>query len=157
MSDATARDHADAMIEKAWGRSIAELEEAAVRRPVEDPLLVAAMRTRIHLNVVSNSVTVHQDRLHALTRPGRVPAHYDLAALTDTASALRTAYAESYTALTTLRHLVEAREAVNQDLAAERVRAATARPALSRPLGAAADRPAPPASAVPVLGAANRR
>ncbi|MFF2819407.1 hypothetical protein ACFVT9_28280 [Kitasatospora cineracea] len=157
MSDATALDHADAMIEKAWNLPIAELEETAVRHPVEDPLLQAALRTRGHLTVVSNSVAVHQDRLHALTRPGRVLAHYDLAALTDTASALRSAYAESYSALASLRHLVEAREAVTADRAAQRVRAATARPALSRPLGATADRPAPPAPAAPVLGAANRR
>ncbi|MFD7735940.1 hypothetical protein ACFV6F_36825 [Kitasatospora phosalacinea] len=157
MSDATSLDHADAMIEKAWNLPIAELATTAVRRPVEDPLLVAALRTRSHLTVVSNSVAVHQDRLHALSRPNRVLAHYDLAALTDTASALRTAYAESYSALASLRHLVEAREAVTADLAAERVRAATARTAPSRPLGLAADRPAPPVPAAPVPEAANRR
>ncbi|MFJ5879867.1 hypothetical protein [Kitasatospora cineracea] len=157
MSDTTALDHADAMIEKAWGRPIAELEKTSALRPVEDPLLQAAMRTRIHLVVASNSVAVHQERLHALTRPGRVPAHYDLAALTDTASALRTGYAECYNALTSLRHLAEAREAVTADLAAERVRAATARTAPSRPPGPAADQPAPPAVGTRAPAPANRR
>lgn len=149
MSDLTALDHAEALIEKSWGRPIAELEKASVRQPVEDPLLRAAMHTRSHLTVVSNSVVVHQNRLHALTRPGHVPAFYELDRITDTASALRTAYAESNTALTAIRDLVEARgHALKADSGrdAERVRAATARTAPSRPLGLSANQPAPPAA-----------
>ncbi len=160
MSDPTALDHADAMIEKAWARPIAELEKASVRLPVEDPLLRAAMHTRSHLAVVSNSAIVHQDRLHALTRPGCVPAFYDLDRITNAASALRTAYAESNTALTTISHLVAAREfALEADGGrdADRVRAATARTAPSRPLGLPTDRPAPPAPAARAPAPANHR
>ncbi|MEE1786924.1 hypothetical protein PUR71_29065 [Streptomyces sp. SP17BM10] len=160
MSDLTALDHADSMIENAWGRPIAELEKAAVRQPVEDPLLRAAMHTRSHLTVVSNSIAVHQDRLHALTRPGHVPAFYDLDRITDTASALRTAFAESNTALTAIRNLVDAREnALRADGGrdAQRVRAATARTAPSRPLGLSADRPAPSAAAARAPASTNRR
>ncbi|GLW58022.1 hypothetical protein [Kitasatospora phosalacinea] len=159
MSDATALDHADAMIEKAWGQPITELEQAAAREPVEDPLLRAAMRTREHLTVLDNSAVVLQSRLHALTRPGRVPAFYELDRITDTAGSLRTAYAEASTALKAIRTLATARRhtLAADDLAAERVRAATARTAPSRPLGLAADRPAPPVPAAPVLGATNRR
>ncbi|MFC9329055.1 hypothetical protein [Kitasatospora sp. NPDC057015] len=111
MPDTTALDNVDAMIEKAWGLPMAELEKATVRRSVEDPLLDAAMQTRRHLVVVCNAVAVHQARLHALSRPGHTPAFYDLDRITDTASALRTAYAESNTALQAIRHVISAREA----------------------------------------------
>ncbi|MFB7950147.1 hypothetical protein ACFC6L_35160 [Kitasatospora phosalacinea] len=161
MSDATATalDHADAMIEKAWGRPIAELEQAAAHEPVEDPLLRAAMRTREHLTVLDSSAIVLQSRLHALTRPGHVPAFYELDRITDTAGSLRTAYAEASTALKAIRILVTARRhtLAADGTDAERVRAATARTTPSRPLGPAADRPAPSAPAAPALGAANRR
>ena len=160
MPDATALDHADTMIEKAWGRPIAELEKASVRYPVEDPLLRAAMHTRSHLTVVSNSVAVHQARLHALTRPGHVPAFFGLDRITDTASALRTAHAESITALQAIRHVVDAREAAltpQDGLGTERVRAATARTTPSRPLGLDAGLPPPPTAAAPAATPANRR
>ncbi|MDH6709141.1 hypothetical protein P3T27_005887 [Kitasatospora sp. MAA19] len=91
VSDATALDHADAMIEKAWGRPIAELEKAAPRMPVEDPMLRSAMHHRSLLVVVSNSIAVHQERLHALTRPGHVPAFYDLDRITASARPTRRA------------------------------------------------------------------
>ncbi|MFD8783784.1 hypothetical protein [Kitasatospora sp. NPDC059599] len=78
--------------------------------PVEDPMLRAAMHHRAHLVVASNSAAVHQERLHALTRPGHVPAFYDLDRITASASALRTAYAESNTAVQMIRHIVDARE-----------------------------------------------
>ncbi|MGF1425490.1 hypothetical protein [Kitasatospora sp. LaBMicrA B282] len=162
MPDATPLDHADAMIERAWGLPIAELEKAAVRRPVEDPLLRAAMHSRSSLIIVSNSVAVHQDRLHALTRPGHVPAFYDLDRITDSAIALRTAYAESNTALQTIRHIVEARETAltSEDRAAvdHRQEAATARSTRTpRPLGLPAGHPAPPAATGPHASAVNRR
>ncbi|MFD5434777.1 hypothetical protein ACFWJ4_21810 [Kitasatospora sp. NPDC127067] len=161
LSDATALEHADAMIEKAWGRPIAELEKAAIRHPTEAPLLRAAMHTRSHLTVVSNSVAVHRDRLHALTRPGHVPAFYDLDRITASASALRTAHAESDTALQAIRHVVDARELALQaqdGLGAERVKAAAARTTNSpRPLGLPAEQPAPPATAVPTASTAKRR
>ncbi|MEU4588406.1 hypothetical protein AB0F92_41235 [Kitasatospora aureofaciens] len=139
MPDATPLDHADAMIERAWGRPIAELEKAAPRLPVEDPMLRAAMHTRSRLVVVSNSAAVHQDRLHALTRSGQVPAFYDLDRITESASALRTAYAESNTALHAIRNVIDAREhalKAEDGPAAERARAATARTSQApRPLG----------------------
>ncbi|MFF2954074.1 LuxR C-terminal-related transcriptional regulator [Kitasatospora sp. NPDC057965] len=158
--DLTALDHADALIEKAWGRPIAELEKTAVRRPVEDPLLRAAMHTRNHLTVVSNSAAVHRDRLHTLTRPGHVPAFYELDRITDTASALRTAYAESNTALTAIRNLIDAREhalKAGGGRDAERVRAATARTAPSQPLGVSAGQPVPSGAAVRTPAPVNRR
>ncbi|WP_254075978.1 hypothetical protein [Streptomyces sp. P3] len=98
MPDATALDQADAMIEKAWGRPgrpIEALETLAVRRPVEDPLLRSAMHTRSSLVVSNNAVAVHQDRLHAITRPGHVPAFHDLERITSSAVDLRVAQAES--------------------------------------------------------------
>ncbi len=91
MSDATALDHADAMIEKAWGWPIAELKKISVHHPVEDPLPRAAMHPGGHLTVVANSIAVQQDRLHALTRPGHVPVFYDLDRITESASTLRSA------------------------------------------------------------------
>ncbi|MFF2616874.1 hypothetical protein [Kitasatospora sp. NPDC058046] len=148
------------MIEKAWGRPVTELEKAATRHPVEDPLLRAAMHSRGYLTVVSNSVAVHQERLHTLTRPGHVPAFYDLDRITESASALRTAHAESNTALQAIRHVVDARELALQTQggrAAERVKAATARSTHApRPPGLPAERPAPPTAAAPAASAANR-
>ncbi|MFE4482097.1 MULTISPECIES: hypothetical protein [Streptomycetaceae] len=161
MPNATALEHADTMIEKAWGQPIAELEKAAIRRPVEDPLLRAAMHIRGYLTVVSNSVAVHQERLHALTQPGHVPAFYDLDRITESASALRTAHAESNTALQAIRHVVDARELALQAQHgpdAERVKAASARSTHApRPLALPAERPAPPAAAAPAAATANRR
>ncbi|MDH6145517.1 DNA-binding CsgD family transcriptional regulator [Kitasatospora sp. GP30] len=161
VSDPTALDHADSMIEKAWGRPIAELEKASVRLPVEDPLLRTAMHTRSHLAVVSNAAVVHQERLHALTRPGHVPAFYDLDRITQSASALRTAYAESNTALQAISHVIDARELALKAEGgpdASRVRAATARTSQApRPLGLPAEQPAPPAAATAARPVANRR
>ncbi|MDX3775970.1 hypothetical protein [Streptomyces europaeiscabiei] len=111
MSDATALNQADAMIEKAWGRPIDALETLAVRRPVEDSLLRSAMHIRSSLVVSNNAVAVHQDRLHALTRSGHVPAFYGLDRITSSAVALRVAQAESRTALQAINHVIEAREA----------------------------------------------
>ncbi|MFJ4184203.1 hypothetical protein [Kitasatospora sp. NPDC089509] len=160
MSDATALDHADAMIEQAWGRPITELEKAAPRLPVEDAMLRAAMHHRSHLVVVSNSIAAHQDRLHTLTRPGHVPAFYDLDRITASASALRTAYAEINTAVQMIRHVIDARElalTTEGDPDAERVRAATARSSrVPHPLGVPADQPAPPATASVAQTVTNR-
>ncbi|MFB7128251.1 hypothetical protein [Kitasatospora sp. NPDC056273] len=160
MPDATALDCADAMIEKAWGRPIADLEKSASRLVATDPMLRSSMHHRAHLVVVSNSIAVHQERLHALTRPGQVPAFYDLDRITASASALRVAYAESNTAVQMIRHVVDAREhAFNAKGGpdAERVRAATARTSRAPgPLGPSVDRSAPPAAA-PAPLVANRR
>ena len=69
MPDATALDQATAMIEEAWGRPIETLETLVVRHPSDDPLLRSAMHIRSALVITNNAVAVHQDRLHALTRP----------------------------------------------------------------------------------------
>lgn len=111
MPDATALDQATAMIEKAWAAPIDVLENLAVRRPVEDPLLRSAMHIRSSLVVSNNAVAVHQDRLHALTRRGHVPAFHDLERITSSAVDLRVAQAESRIALQAISHVIEAREA----------------------------------------------
>ncbi|WP_127360923.1 hypothetical protein [Actinacidiphila soli] len=161
MSYATALDQADAMIEKAWGRPIDALETLAVRRPAEDPLLRSAMHIRSALVVSNNTVAVHQDRLHALTRPGHVPAFYDLERITSTAVDLRVAQAESRTALQAISHVVEAREAAATADRAPTVRLAQAAVARSahvpRALGQPPNRPAPSAAAGPTVAASGPR
>ncbi|MFJ4868553.1 hypothetical protein [Streptomyces sp. NPDC088757] len=111
MPTATMLDQATAMIEKAWGQPVEALEVLAVRRPSEDPLLRAAMHTRTALAITDNSVSVHQNRLHALTRPGYVPAHYELDRIVSSAADLRVALSESGAYLQAIRRVVEAREA----------------------------------------------
>ncbi|MFD5682963.1 hypothetical protein [Streptomyces bacillaris] len=112
MPDVTALDQATTMIEEAWGRPIEALESIAVRRPTDDPLLRSAMHIRSALLVTADSsVAVHQERLHALTRPGHAPAYYDLQRITSSAADLRVAQAESRTALQAISHVVQAREA----------------------------------------------
>ncbi|WP_411076233.1 hypothetical protein [Streptomyces sp. cmx-4-7] len=111
MPTATMLDQATTMIEKAWGQPIEVLEVLAVRRPCEDPLLRSAMHTRTALVISDNSVAVHKDRLHAMTRPGYVPAFYELDRLTDSAVDLRVAHSESHAYLQAIRRVVEAREA----------------------------------------------
>ncbi|SBU92108.1 hypothetical protein YW5DRAFT_03847 [Streptomyces sp. Ncost-T6T-1] len=111
MPDATALDQATTMIEKAWGRPIEALESLAVRRLSDDPLLRSAMHIRSALVTADSTVSVHQERLHALTRPGHAPAFYDLQRITSSAADLRVAQAESRTALQAIGHVIEAREA----------------------------------------------
>ncbi len=111
MPTATALDQATAMIEKTWGQPIEILETIAVQRPSEDPLLRSAMHVRSALAITDNAVAVHQNRLHALTRPGYVPAFYELNQITSSAADLRVAHAESQTYLQSIRRVVEAREA----------------------------------------------
>lgn len=161
MSDATALHQADAMIEKAWGRPIDALESLAVRRPVEDPLLRSAMHIRSALVVSNNAVAVHQDRLHALTRSGHVPAFYDVERITNSAANLRVALAESRTALQAISHVVEAREAAataDRSPAVRLAQAAVARSAHApRALGQPPDQPAPSAAAGPTVAATGPR
>ncbi|KND38309.1 hypothetical protein [Streptomyces acidiscabies] len=153
--------HADSMIEKAWGHPIEQLEVLARRRPCDDPLLRAAMHTRSSLVVWSNSVAVHQDRLHALTRPGQVPAFYDLQRITDSASGLRVAYAESQAALQAIRHVIEARDTASpadQALGARLAQAAVARSAHApRALGQPADQRAESAAVGPPMAVSGPR
>ncbi|MFE2234196.1 hypothetical protein ACFXA4_16730 [Streptomyces sp. NPDC059442] len=70
MPDTTALDQATSVIEKAWGQPIDVLEALAVRRLCDDPLLRSAMHIRTALAITDNAVSVHQDRLHAMTDPG---------------------------------------------------------------------------------------
>ncbi|MEV7121184.1 hypothetical protein [Kitasatospora griseola] len=149
------------MIEKAWGRPIADLEEAAGRLPVEDPLLHAVMRARHQLVVVHNAATALQHRLHALTRPGYVPALHELDRLASTASTLRAVHAEGHAAVQAIHNLINAHEFALKGVGgpnSERVRAADTRSAPTRAPGLAAGRLAPPPSAVePLPPLPNRR
>jgi hypothetical protein len=111
MPDTTSLDQASTMIEAAWARPIHELEALAIQRPAADPLLRAAMHIRSSLIVSANAVLVHQERLHAITRPSHVPAFYDLERITKTADDLRIAEAESRTALQAISHIIDARAA----------------------------------------------
>ncbi|MFD4790753.1 hypothetical protein ACFWN1_27635 [Streptomyces sp. NPDC058459] len=161
MSDAIALDQADAMIEKAWSRPIDALETLAVRRPVEDPLLRAAMHIRSSLVVSNNAVAVHQDRLHALTRSGHVPAFYAVERITSSAVNLRIALAKSRTALQAISRVIEAREAAataDRTPAVRLAQVAVARSAHApRTLGQPPDQPAPSAVVGPTVPATRSR
>ncbi|MFD8963445.1 hypothetical protein ACFV0C_00350 [Streptomyces sp. NPDC059568] len=111
MSDTSALGQATSLIEKAWGRPIDALETLAINSPVEDPLLRSAMHIRSALLVLDTTIAAHQQRLHTLTRPGHVPAFYDLERITSSATDLRLAHAESRTALQAISRVIEAREA----------------------------------------------
>lgn len=162
MSNTTALDQATAMIEKAWNRPIDALESLAIRRPSDDPLLRSAMRIRSAMVITDSAATVHQDRLHALTRPGHVPAFYDLERITSSAADLRVAKAEGSTSLQAISHVIEARESAATTASAPAVRLPQAAVARSghtpRPLGQAPDQPAPSAAVgPPVAGPGPRR
>ncbi|WP_371602256.1 hypothetical protein OG345_05015 [Streptomyces sp. NBC_01220] len=132
MPRTTALDEATAMIEKAWGRPIEELEPVATRRPCDDPLLRSAMHIRSALIVSSTSTAAHQDRLHALTLPGYTPGFYDMERITSSAAALRVRQAENQIALRAISYVIEAREATapaDRPPAARRAQAAVARSA----------------------------
>ncbi|MCX4775121.1 hypothetical protein [Streptomyces sp. NBC_01285] len=126
MPTTTMLDQATAMIENAWGQPIEALEVVGVRRPSEDPLLRCAMHTRAALAITDSAVTVHQDRLHALSRHGYVPDFYELDRITETAVKLRVAHAESRAYLQAIRRVVEAREAAAPEVKAPAVRLAQA-------------------------------
>ncbi|MFI9626464.1 hypothetical protein [Streptomyces sp. NPDC052042] len=152
MPDATALDQATALIEKSWGRPIEALEALAVRRPCIDPLLRSTMHIRSALVVTENAVTVYQERLHALTRPGHVPAFYDLDRITRSAPDLRVAQAESHAFLQAISHAIEAREAATADSGPEvrLAQAAVARSAHApHSVDQAPDQPAPSAAVGP--------
>ncbi|MFD7121066.1 hypothetical protein ACFWAA_29095 [Streptomyces sp. NPDC059922] len=157
MPDATALDQATTVIEKAWGRPIEALESIAVRSPSEDPLLRSVMHIRSSMVVTDNAVAVHQDRLHALSRPGRVPTFHDLERITGSAADLRVAQAESRTSLQTISHVIEAREfaaTAGRAPAARLAQAAVARSGHApRALGQSPDQPAPPAVSDPSVAA----
>ncbi|MFD5675817.1 hypothetical protein [Streptomyces sp. NPDC127040] len=162
MPDATALDQATAVIEKAWGRPIEALESLAVRRPSDDPLLRSAMHIRSALVITDNAVAVHQDRLHAPSRRGHVPAFYDLERITSSAADLRVAQAESRTSLQAISHVIEAREAAaiaDRTPAVRLAQAAVARSGHApRALIQAPDQPAPSAAVGPsVAGLLQRR
>jgi hypothetical protein len=124
----------------------------AVQLPVDDPLLRSAMHIRSSLVVYANSALVHQDRLHALTRPGRVPAFYDNERITASATDLRVALAESRVALQAINHVIAARVAQKERGPADRLaRAAIARSsnAVGQTAGPAARPATPPAAQAP--------
>ncbi|MFF5167198.1 hypothetical protein ACFY25_16210 [[Kitasatospora] papulosa] len=151
MPTTTMLDQATAMIENAWGQPIEALEVLGVRRPSEDPLLRCAMHTRAALAITDSAVTVHQDRLHALSRHGYVPDFYELDRITETAVKLRVAHAESRAYLQAIRRVMDAREAAAPEVEAPAVRLAQAAVARSgktwHALGAAPE-PSSPAAVV---------
>ncbi|MFE5733533.1 hypothetical protein ACFQ7A_21830 [Streptomyces sp. NPDC056528] len=162
MPTATMLDQATAMIEKAWGQPVEALEVLAVRRPCEDPLLRSAMHTRTALAITDNAVAVHQNRLHALTRPGYVPAHYELDRIVSSAADLRVALSESGAYLQAIRRVVEAREVAAPAARApadRRAQAAVARSGRTpNAPGQVADLPVPSAAVgPPAPGAGPRR
>lgn len=111
MSNHTLFDQATTMIELAWAQPVNDLEDLAGKRPVQDPLLHSAMHIRAALAVSSNAAVVHQERLHAMTRPGQAPAFYDQNRITQSAVALRIAHAESHARVQAIGHIIDAREA----------------------------------------------
>ncbi|WP_415942052.1 hypothetical protein [Streptomyces sp. 067-1] len=151
MPTAPALNQAAAMIENAWGQPIEMLETLAVRRPSDDPLLRSTMHIYAALAITDHAVTAHQNRLHALTRPGYVPAFYELERLTGSAAELRVAHAESHTHLQAIRRVIEAREVAAPADRASAVRLAQAAVARSghaqTALGQASD-PPPPSTVV---------
>ncbi|WP_328912476.1 MULTISPECIES: hypothetical protein [unclassified Streptomyces] len=157
MPKTTVFDQATAMIEKAWAQPIEELETIAVQHPIQDPLLRSAMHIRSVLVVSSNAVVVHQDRLHAMTRPGQAPAFYDLERITRSAADLRVAQAESRTALQAIGCVIDAREATlpaEREPAIRLAQAAVARSAHTpRAPGQLPGQPAGPATASPPVAA----
>ncbi|MEU9362551.1 hypothetical protein AB0D35_31335 [Streptomyces sp. NPDC048301] len=126
MPTTTMLDQATAMIENAWGQPIEALEDLGIRRPSNDPLLRCAMHTRTALAITDNAVTVHQERLHSLSRHGYVPDFYELDRITETAVSLRVAHAESRAYLQAIRRVVEARETAAPEVEAPAVRLAQA-------------------------------
>ncbi|MFI8342780.1 hypothetical protein ACIF8W_22360 [Streptomyces sp. NPDC085639] len=148
MPNTTTLDQATSMIEKAWGQPIKVLEVLAVRRRCDDPLLRSAMHIRTAL-AITNAVSVHQDRLHAMTRPGYVSAFYELDRLSSSAADRRVALAESSAYVQAIRRVVEAREAAStadRGPAANLSRAAVARSGLaSHAPGQVSDQPVPAA------------
>lgn len=151
MPTAAILDQATAMIEKAWGQPINMLEAHAVRRPCADPLLRSAIHIRTALAITDNAVSVHQDRLHALTRHGHAPAFYEMDRLTGAAADLRVAHAESQAYLQSIRRVVEAHEAAASAVSAPEMRLTQAAVARSGhatpPPGTLPDPPAPSAAA----------
>ncbi|MFB7776293.1 hypothetical protein [Streptomyces bauhiniae] len=152
MPTATMLDQATAMIEKTWGRPIEMLEVLANRRPCEDPLLRSAIHIRSALVITDNAVAVHQDRLHALTRHGHVPAFWEMDRLTGAAADLRVAHAESQAYLQSIRRVVEAHETTAPDPApaVRLARAAVARSGHApHAPGTAPDQPSPSSTVGP--------
>ncbi|MET9059806.1 hypothetical protein ABZX99_18510 [Streptomyces antibioticus] len=149
MPDTIALDQATSMIEKAWGQPIEVLEVLAFRRPSDDPLLRSAMHIRTALAITDNAVSVHQDRRHALTRPGYVPAFYELDPDRQLGGRPRVALAESSAYVQAIRRMVEAGEAASttdRGPAANLSRAAVARSGLaSHAPGQVPDQPVPAA------------
>jgi hypothetical protein len=129
------------------------LEALAVRRPCDDTLLRAALHIRSSLVITDNAVAVHQDRPHALTRPGHVPTFYDLERITSSAVDLRVAQAESRTAMQAISHVIQAREAAmtaDREPGRRLAQAAVARSGQTqRALGQAPDQPAASAAVGP--------
>nr|WP_258310990.1 hypothetical protein [Streptomyces sp. FT05W] len=128
------------------------LQADGVRHPSDDPLLRCAMHTRTALAITDNAVTVHQDRLHALSRHGYVPDFDELDRITEAAVSLRVAHAESRAYLQAIRRVAEAREAAAPEVEAPAVRLAQAAVARSRLTRHAPGAVPEPSSSAAVVG-----
>lgn len=122
MATTTMLDRATAMIVNSWGQPFEALGVLAGRLPSEGPLLRCTMHTRTALAFTDHAVTVHQDRLRALSRHGYVPDFYELDRITETAVSLRVALAESRAYLQAIRRVVEAREGAAPEVEAPKGR-----------------------------------
>ena len=157
MPDTSDLDYVTALIEQEWGRPIAALEEQAVNRPAEDPLLRAAMRIRAAVVVADSEINIRMEQLHGLTRPGQAPAYFDLERITEAAVKHQVVRAESRTALQAVVFVIDARKTAAKaadDPGLRRVRAAVSRSEHApRRLGLPPDQPAAPAPAGPNVAA----
>ncbi|MFE7576310.1 hypothetical protein ACFU5Z_16415 [Streptomyces sp. NPDC057521] len=153
MPSTTALDEATAMIEKAWGRPVEELEPLAKQRPCADPLLRSVMHIRSSL--VSSDLVVSEDqgRLRALARTDQSQGWHDLERIARIANDLRFARVEHNISLRAISYVIEAREAAaprDQAPAALRAQAAVARSGhTTTPPGSVPASPAPSAAASP--------
>ena len=156
MPDTSDLDYVTALIEQEWGRPIAALEERAVNRPAEDPLLQAVMRIRAVV-VADSEINIRMEQLHGFTRPGTAPAYFDLERITEAAVKHQVVRAESRTALQAVVFVIDARKTAAKaadDPGLRRVRAAVSRSEhVPRRLGLPPDQPAPPAPAAPTVAA----
>ncbi|MFE7623045.1 hypothetical protein [Streptomyces sp. NPDC057509] len=161
MPSTTALDEATAMIEKAWGRPVEELEPLAQQRPCADPLLRSVMRIRSSLVSTDLVASADQDRLRALTRTDQSQGWHDLERIARIASDLRFARVEHNMSLRAISYVIEAREAAaprDNAPAARRAQAAVARSGqATAPPGPMPASPAPSAAASPPAPATGPR
>ncbi|WP_435220722.1 hypothetical protein [Streptomyces sp. Tue6028] len=108
MPDPTDLAAADEMIEAAWGHPLDGLRTYLREGKVNDPALVAVLRIRGALEVDDSDITNHRERVHRLTRTGRVPLFHDLKGIGSSSSDLLTAHASSQARVHAIRSVIDA-------------------------------------------------